>query len=538
MRRIREILRLKWERGLAHREIARACSVGVGTVSEYVRRARAVGLSWPLSEDLDDAVLEARLFSAPSPSSGKAPPDVAWIHQELKRKGVTLQLLWEEYAAAHPEGYRYSQFCELYRRWAARLTPTMRQRHRAGEKVFVDYSGLRPRLTDRRTGQTREVELFVGVLGASSLVYAEASESQDLGSWIGAHVRMVEFWGGSVEIFVPDNLRSGVTTPCRYEAEANRTYEDFATHYGAVVIPARVRKPRDKAKAESGVQVVQRWVLARLRNRTFFDLAELNEAIAELLDDLNDRPMRDFGASRRELFERLDRPALLPLPGSRYELARWKTCRVNIDYHVRVEGNFYSVPYQLCHEKVETRRTQLVIEIYFKSRRVSSHTRLFGKGKAATKPEHMPSSHRAHAEWTPSRIVRWAEQTGPAAGELAERILADRPHPEQGFRACLGVIRLGRKYGSERLEAACARALRLNSCSYKTVSNILSSGSDRLPLPGEEDSRPALPLHENVRGGSYYHERNSDAQSSDDGQDARDEDVRDGRSTRAPGRVE
>ena len=504
MRKLREILRLKFEGGLGHRAIARSCGIGVGTVSSYVRRAERVGLGWPLPEGLDDTALEERLFP-PSrcPVACRAMPDLAGIHQELKRPGVTLLLLWVEYAEAHPGGYRYSRFCEIYRRWARKLQPSMRQTHKAGEKAFVDFSGQRPSIVDRHTGEAKAVELFVGTLGASSRIYAEATAGQDLGSWIGAHTRMVEEWGGCPEVFVPDNLKSGITTPCRYEPEVNRTYREWAEHYGASVIPARPYRPRDKAKVEVSVQVAERWILARLRNRVFFSLAELNAAIRVLLVEINGRPMRRLGKSRHQLFEEIDRPMLRPLPPDRYEIAEWKECRVNIDYHVEVEHNLYSVPYALVHESVDARFTSTTVEIFHRSRRVTSHARLFGRGKVSTLPEHMPSSHRAHAEWTPSRILSWAEKTGPATARVLARILQSFPHPEQGFRGCLGILRLGQSHGAGRVEAACRRAERVGSFRYQTVKNILSSKVDQLPFD-EDAPTPAAPAHDNVRGASYY----------------------------------
>jgi transposase len=504
MRKLREILRLKYERRMSHRAIARACAVGVGTVSEYVRRARKAGLSWPLPDGLDDGSLEARLFVAAEPGRERIRPDVARIHQELRRPGVTLQLLWEEYLEVHPEGYRYSQFCEIYRRWAKRLKPSMRQVHRAGEKTFIDFSGKRPHIVDRRTGEQMPVELFVAVLGASSFTYAEATESQKLPCWVGAHKRMAAYFGGSTEIWVPDQLKSGVRRPCRYEPGINRTYQELAEHYGAIAIPARPGKAKDKAKVESAVLVAQRWILARLRDQTFFSIADLNQAIWKLLEELNDRPMQKLGASRRQLYERLDRPALAPLPTEAYELAEWKRCRVNIDYHVEVDHHPYSVPHQLLRESVEVRYTTSIVEIYYKGKRITSHRRRYDR-RPSTKAEHMPRSHRAHAEWTPSRLIRWASKTGPATGRLVAEILRSRPHPEQGYRACLGIMRLGRRYGAERLEAACLRAQHLRSYSYRTVKNILSSSQDRLPFDDQE-TRPTepTPVHANIRGASYY----------------------------------
>ena len=507
MRRLRDVLRLKYDAGLPHRAIAQACTVGLGTVSAVLTRARAAGLTWPLPDGLDDAALEARLFAGPADQGPRAQALPAWstLHQELKRPGVTLQLLWAEYRAADPTGYAYSHFCERYRRWARALKPSMRQVHRAGDKTFVDFSGKRPSLVDATTGEAVPVELFVGVLGASGLIYAEATRSQALPCWIGAHVHMVEYFGGSTAIWVPDNLKSGVTTANDYEPEINRTYTDLASHYGAIVLPARAAHPKDKPKVEVSVQIAQRWILAVLRHRTFFTLADLNAAIRTCLDAVNARPMQVVGVSRRALFEQLDRPALRPLPRTRYELATWKPCRVNIDYHVESERNWYSVPYQLVHARVEARVTATTVEIFLTGRRVASHARLTGRGRFSTDVAHMPRAHRAHAEWTPSRLIGWADQTGAAPGRLVAGILERRPHPEQGYRACLGLMRLGRTYGLDRLDAACARAERLRSYSYRTVEHILTHQQDRLPLDEPGPARPAL-MHENVRGATYYEE--------------------------------
>ncbi len=505
MRQLREVLRLKFEVGLSHRAIVRACGVGLGTVSDYVQRVEAAGLSWPLPGDLDDAALEARVFARPSvTSAGREMPEWASVHRELRRDGVTLQLLWHEYIETHPDGYRYSQFCERYRQWARKLNPSMRQVHRAGEKTFVDYSGKRPHLVDRHTGEERPVELFVAALGASSYIFAEATEAQNLPSWVGSHIRMAESFGGSTAIWVPDNLKSGITTPCRYEPEVNRTYADLAAHYGAVVIPARAGHPKDKPKVEAAVLLAQRWILAVLRNRIFFSLAELNMAIRECVDAINRRLMKKLGVSRRELFEQLDRPALVPLPVDRYEMREWKPCRVNIDYHVDVDHNLYSVPHNLLHEKVEARFTQTTVEVFFRGQRVASHARLMGRGNPATNPAHMPAAHRAHAEWSPSRLIRWGEKTGPATGRVVAEIMRRLPHPEQGYRACLGLMRLGTAYGPDRVEAACARAERLGSARYKTVKNILVSGADRRLFEDDAPPTPSLPIHDNVRGAGYY----------------------------------
>lgn len=504
MRQIREVLRLRHEKGLSQRAIAGACGLGAGTVSEYLGRAARTGVTWPLPAEMDDAALEARVFPALEPGRERVLPDLVWVHQELKRPGVTLHLLWEEYRQARGDGgYGYSQFCEIYRRWARKLRPSMRQVHRAGEKTFIDFSGKRPHLVEARTGELIPVELFVAALGASAYTFAEATPSQQLPHFVGAHTRMVEYFGGSSEIWVPDQLRSAVARPCRYEPGLNRTYQELARHYGAVVIPARPGKARDKAKVETMVQVAQRWILARLRNQTFFEITELNTAIARLLEELNDRPMQKIGKSRHQLWEQLDRPALKALPIARYEQAEWTSCRVNIDYHVEVDHHPYSVPYQLIGEELEARYTPSVVEIYYKGHRLVSHVRRYDH-QPSTLAEHMPSAHRAHAEWTPSRLIRWAEKTGPAAGRVVKGILESRPHPEQGYRACLGLMRLGRRYGAPRLEAACERAEHLRSYSYRTVKNILSSAQDRLPLHDQPAAEKATVAHDNVRGALYY----------------------------------
>ena len=462
--------------------------MSAGTVSRYLQKTAERGFGWPLPAELDDTALEARLFPRAAPVYDRVRPDCAYIHRELKRDGVTLQLLWEEYAQVHPNGYRHTQFCEIYRQWAKRLRPSMRQVHRAGEKTFIDFSGKRPTLVDRRTGELRPVELFVAVLGASSFTYAEATETQQLPHWVNAHVRMVDYFGGATTLWIPDNLKSAITRPCRYEPDVNRTYEDLATHYGAVVVPARPRKPRDKAAVENGVLLAQRWILARLRDQTFFELGPLNAAIRVLLDALNDRPMKKLGVSRRVLYEQLDRPALRSLPATRYVLAQWKLCSVNIDYHVALERHAYSVPYQLVREKVEVRYTTNTVEIFYKGKRLTSHRRRYD-GQPSTVPEHMPSAHRAHAEWTPSRLIRWGEQVGPATGQLVARILQSRPHPEQGYRACLGIMRLGRQHGNTRLNAASTRAMALGSYRYprRRARPQLHASTGRAPRPAGLD---------------------------------------------------
>ncbi|MFN2244442.1 MAG: IS21 family transposase [Anaerolineae bacterium] len=506
MRKVREVLRLKFDGGQTNRRIARSCQISRPTVADYLLRFEAAGLAWPAAAALDDATLEHKLFApaSPAPSAQRAVPDWRHVHQELRRKSVTLTLLWHEYKAAHPEGFQYSWFCDQYRAWSARLDVVMRQEHRAGEKLFVDYAGQTVEVVDRRTGEIRSAQIFVAVLGASSYTYAEATWTQQLPDWIGSHVRTFEFLGGVSELLVPDNLRSGVSKAHRYEPDLNPTYADLASHYGVVVLPARVRKPRDKAKAEAGVLLVERWILAVLRHRTFFSLAELNREIARHLERLNARPFKKLPGSRRALFEQLDRPALRPLPAQPFAFAEWKQVRVNIDYHVEIDGHYYSVPYQLVRKALEARYSERTVEVFHQGRRVASHPRSHLKGRHTTLPEHMPAAHRSYAEWTPQRLIRWAEQNGPATAGMVQTILERRAHPQQGFRSCLGIMRLGKRFGEERLEAACRRALTLNACSYKSIESILRQGLDGQAVPEQQELDLVLE-HENIRGADYYH---------------------------------
>ncbi len=506
MRKIKEILRLKYEVGRGQRQIARSCAIGKTSVAECLARFERSGLSWPQAAQLDDTILEHTLYPpTPNvPALERPLPDWPSIHRELSRKGVTLTLLWDEYKAAHPEGFQYSWFCDQYRAWAVKLDVVMRQTHRAGEKLFVDYAGHTAEVVDRRTGEIRQAQIFVAVLGASNYTYAEATWTQQLPDWIGSHVRAFEFLGGTSEIVVPDNLRSAVTKAHRYEPDLNPTYADMANHYGVAVLPARARRPRDKAKAVAGVLLVERWVPAVLRNRTFFSLEELNREIARLLERLNERAFKKLPGSRRELFEQLDRPALRPLPAHAYEFAEWKKVLVNIDYHIDIEGHYYSAPYALVRKSLEARYTEHTVECFHKGQRVASHVRSHLKGRHTTVAEHMPTSHRQYAEWTPQRLIRWAEKTGPATAGVIQSILQSRAHPQLGFRACLGILRMGKGFGDERLEAACRRAIRIGSCSYKSIDSILRRGLDRQALPEQQELELSIE-HDNIRGSDYYH---------------------------------
>jgi len=504
MRRIRELLRLRFEVGLSTRLIATSLGISKGAVGDYLQRVQVAGLGWPLPEDLDDTVLERRLFPGPPPSKApRAEPDWAAVDRELRRKGVTRSLLWQEYRAEHPDGYGYAWFCEHYEAWKARRSPTMRQKHLAGDKVFVDYAGDPIELIDPETGEARPMKLFVAAMGASSYVYAEARPSEGLADWIGCHVGLFAFLGGVPATIVCDNLKAGVARGDRYEPQINRTYQDLARHYGTAVIPARPYKPRDKAKVEQAVLLAERWILARLRNLRFFSLVELNAAIAELVAELNARVMRAYGASRAELFAAVDFPALKPLPAEPYAFAEWKICRVALDYHVEIDGSWYSVPYRLIREQVDVRASERTVEIFHKGQRVASHARSPGRRGHTTIPEHMPSSHRRHAEWTPARLMASAGKIGPAAAALISAIMAERPHPEQGFRSCMGILALEKTYGRARLEAACQRAAQIKARSASPVRSILQTGLDRGFLEPEPDHEPLR--HGNIRGRNYFH---------------------------------
>jgi len=507
MRKIKEILRLHYEQKLGQRQIARSTNVSQSTVHEYLARAHTAGLGWPLGEEWDDVRLAAVLFPPAQPASKPArhpQPDFTAVRQERqKHHELTLELLWEEYREQHPGGYSYSRFCKLYRCWKKRQDVVLRQEHIPGEKLFLDWAGATIAI-HHDDGTTTAAPLFVSALGVSSYTYAEATANQQMENWLKVQMNAFEFYGGCPRLLIPDNTKTGVSRACIYEPDLNPTYQEFAVHYRVAVLPTRPRKPRDKAKVESAVQVVQRWIVMRLRHRRMLSLAECNEAIRELLEYLNQRPFRKRrDESRASLFANTDRPALQPLPPARYDLSHWSQARVNIDYHIAFDANFYSVPYALVGEVVDVRATPATVEIFHHSKRVASHLRSRGRNQNISHAGHRPKSHQAHLEWTPSRMVEWAGKVGPHTAQMVSRILNEKPHPEMGYRACLGLIRLARKHSPERMEAACQRGLLTGAIGYRHIRSILENQLDSQPLPAAPPSRTA-PDHENLRGPEYF----------------------------------
>lgn len=505
MRKIKDILRLRWAQGLSTRQVARSACCSPSTVVATEHRAKAAGLDWAQVKSLDEVELGRRLYGRPAEgSAGRAPIDFRWVHREKKKKGVTLALLWQEYKRHHPDGYGYSRFCELYATWRGGLEVVMRQEHRGGEKGFSDWAGMKMPIVDLKTGEVTEASVFVMALGASSFTFAQAFSDQSLRHWVGGHIGAVEYYGGAPKVFVPDNPKTAVVRPCRYEPELHPSYKQMAEHYGAVVIPARVRRPKDKAKVENAVQQVERWVLAPLRHETFHSVGELNRAMRPLLEALNDKPLRGLQMSRRDFFAELDRPVLLPLPLKRFEVPDFKpNVGVHIDHHIEFERHYYSVPFSLVGRRVDVRATHTTIEVLYRGKRVASHPRSYHKGRATTLDAHRPHGHRQYANWSPERLVRWAQTVGPKTAEVVHQVMAKKRHPEEGYRSCLGILRLSKRHSPERLEAACAHALQIGSANYRSVASILKHGLDRQHRLALQPTVEPID-HENVRGPDYY----------------------------------
>lgn len=503
MRQVIEILRLKYHHHLSVREIARSCSLAPSTVGDYLRRAESAQLGWPLPEGLSEQEVERRLHDSGPPAGGRAIPDWRQVQEELRRPNVTLRLLWQEYHRADPAGLKYSRYCERYRAWCETLEPTLRQTHVPGEKLFVDWAGQTVPIYSVVDGSTVPASLFVAAMGASGKIFARAYPDQKLSSWIRAHVDALEFYGGVPGLLVPDNTRTAVTKACRYEPLLHQTYQELADFYGTAILPTRPARPRDKARVESAVQVAQRQILAALRDLRFFSLGELNHAISPRLEQLNAQPFQKLDGSRDQWFETLDKPKLKALPASPYVLATWTEATVNIDYHAVVDYHYYSVPYQHIHQVLQVRLTDATVELFYQGKRVAAHARNFQRGKFTTLDEHRPKAHQRHLEWTPGRILDWGRKIGPQCAAALQHVMESRPHPEQGFRSCLGIIRLSKAYGEPRLEAACLRALHFHTVTYRSIASILENGLDKEPL--DIDLPFQTPVHENVRGQTYFH---------------------------------
>lgn len=504
MRKISEMLRQRHELKRSYRDISKSLNISIGTISDYLSRAKAANLSWPLPP-LSEEALHEKLFlpASKTHSNKKMAPDWEWAHRELRRKGVTLLLLWREYREIHPDGYGYTNFCNKYRAYAKQLSPVMRQTHKAGEKTFVDYAGTKIPWIDPSTGEIHEAEIFVGALGASQLMFVEATATQNLADWIQSHIHMFESFGGVSEVVVPDNLKVGVTKAHLYDPDINANYQHFSEHYGFAIVPARVAEPKDKAIAESAVGYATTQILAPLRNITFTSIGEINAAIKPLLTAINNKSFQKMKTSRQKLFEELDKPALKPLPKDRYQYAEWCKAKINIDYHFVFDDHYYSVPYRYIHHSVEIRASSKIIECFYKEKRIAVHARSYLRYKFTTLAEHMPPAHRAQAEWTPERIKRWASKIGPKTAEFIEHMIATRAFPQQAFRSCLGLLRLGKQFGEDRLEKACDRAIISGLNRYQQVESILKNKLDSLTLSHVE-SAPILSSHKNIRGSIYY----------------------------------
>lgn len=506
MKKIREVLRLHHELNFTQGEIAQSVKIAQSTVSEYLTRTKKLGLAWPLPEHLDDIALETMCFPFASRPAGKNQfePDFLHIHNELKRKGVTLQLLWQEYTIACPQGLRYSRFCDLYRDWAKAHKIWMPQQHKAGEKIFVDYAGMTVPIMNT-DGTSFEAQIFVASMGASNYTYIEATQSQQLHDWIGSHVRMLTFFGGCARCLVPDNLKSGVQLSHRYEPELNQTYLDMARHFGVAIVPARVRAPKDKSKVENAVQNVERQILAKLRNRRFFSLEELNEELSKLLTELNCRPFQELPGSRLSTFEETDKPQLLPLPITPYAFALWKKGTIGHNYHINVLDHYYSVHYKYIKQKIDVRITSDTIEIFYKSKRIASHIRSFDKGKYTTNPDHYPPGHKFYANCTPDNLLSEAKKVGENAENWVKTVLNDPAvYGMQKEKVCMGVLRLSKSYGNNRLDTACRRGAHLGIFSCKSIESMLKNNLEQQPLQEPEEEFVLLQDHEYIRGPNYY----------------------------------
>lgn len=505
MHKVKEILRLYFEAQLSQHQIARSLQLSSGAVNKYLSLFRVAEINWPLAKDMDETELRTLLRPhIKSIEKNYFEPDYPSIHQELKSKGVTLLLLWQEYEQTHKKSaYRYAQFCVKYKNWLKQQKPSMRQIHRAGEKLFIDYCCPTIDIIDPDHGEIRSAAIFVAVLGASKYTYVEATWDQSLPNWVASHVRAFQFFGGVPALLVPDNLKSAVTKACRYEPKINDTYADLATHYGTAVLPARPYKPKDKSHAENSVLITERWILARLRKQTFVGLGELNLAISSLLKELNNRPFKKLPGTRFSQFEELDKPLLKNLPINTYELATFFKTRAYQNYHIKADENYYSVPYKLINQLIQVRLTVNTIECFYNGQRIATHIRSYQKGKYTTLLEHLPPAHKKFSQWNVEYFLNWAISIGPSVNEVIKLLLSSVTYPEQNYRACFGILKGVKKYGNDRLESACKRAIDINSPKYHTILSILQKGLDKQPLP-QFITATSVPKHNNIRGAGHY----------------------------------
>ncbi len=504
MRKISEILRQKFELGLSNRVIAGSLNLSPSTVSDYLSRAKAIGLTWPLADGVTEQELYDKLFLPSGVTARKrAQPDWDYIYTELRKKGVTLQLLWREYRQQYPTGLGYSQFCRHYNSHTKTIEPVMRQVYKGGEKVFVDYAGTTVEWIDRTSGEIFTAQIFVGCLGASQYIYAEATATQQLPDWIDSHIHMFEYFGGMPEIVVPDNLKSGVTKAHRYDPDINANYQHFAEYYGVAIVPARRAAPRDKAKVENSVGIVTRQILAPMRNMTFISIGEINTEIKWRLEALNHQLYQKMPTSRRELFVQLDQPALKPLPAHRYQYATWQKATINIDYHFVFDNAYYSVPYKYIGKRVEIRATNKSVECIYDNQRIATHVRSYKKFSFSTESAHMPKNHQEQAKFSPQRLQNWAAKIGVNTSEFVQYMIKSRAFPQQAYRSCLGLLRLGNRYGNTRLDRACHKALLSGATRYQQVEAILKNNLEEVPLNNTTTNIPVI-THDNIRGSEYY----------------------------------
>ncbi len=514
MTRYQEILRLS-HMGLSQRSIALSCQCSRNTVAEVLSRAKEKSLTWSMAEEIAEADLQPLLFPEKIPSSSRKIPDSEYIHRELAKSGVSLSLLWSEYCEAcrlsNEIPLKYSQYCNYYRKFAAKAKATMHSERKPGEQMEVDWAGQTAAIIDRDTGEIIPINIFVAVLSNSQYSYVEGFLSQDLESWIAAHVNTFTFFGGVPRIIVPDNLKTGVEEPSWYSPVINKTYHEMAECYGAAVVPARVRKPKDKPNAENVVGIISTWIIAALRNQTYFSLAELNQSIAQKLHEFNERPFQKKPGSRLSTFLAEEKYALQPLPASPYELATWKIATVQYNYHISVDNMNYSIPYEYIKHKVDVRITKSVIEVFYHNLRICSHPRLYGRpNQYSTITDHMPDAHKQFTQWNADRFLSWAQKVGASTTVVIQAILTSHHIEQQGYKACMAVLKLADKYSLVRLEAACTRALSYTSSpSYKNIQSILKSGQDTLAVDHHAMHNDASENQYGFTRGAEYYRRQS-----------------------------